>query len=168
MYRILRVSLVASALLNVVLGTRPNILLLLTDDQDTLIGGIDHMPLLRTLLVEQGTTFSNAFVHTPVCCPSRSSIFTGRYLHNIPMKNNSASGNCNGKTALKNKHLQCLQNKLATKHHLLESISINMATHNLAIIAAVERTVLVECLRAGIDGWGSRETAGTTTMRSLC
>jgi len=54
------------------------------------------MPLLQKLLAEQGTTFSNSFVHTPICCPSRSSILSGRYLHNGVALNNSVTGNCNG------------------------------------------------------------------------
>lgn len=75
---------------------RPNIILLLTDDQDVVLGGIDEMPNLQKLLAAQGTTFRNAFVHAPICCPSRSSILTGKYLHNIRMRNNSVSGNCYG------------------------------------------------------------------------
>jgi len=75
---------------------RPNILLLITDDQDVLVGGVDHMPLLNKYLVKQGVSFKNFFVHTPICCPSRSSIFSGRYLHNGGALNNSVSGNCNG------------------------------------------------------------------------
>jgi N-acetylglucosamine-6-sulfatase len=58
---------------------RPNILLVVTDDQrwDTL----DAMPIVQRELVARGVTFTDAFVSNPLCCPSRASILTGNYSH---------------------------------------------------------------------------------------
>jgi N-acetylglucosamine-6-sulfatase len=56
---------------------RPNLILIVTDDQrwDTLWA----MPNVRRLLGAHGVTFSNAFVTTSLCCPSRVSLLTGQY-----------------------------------------------------------------------------------------
>jgi len=59
---------------------RPNVILVLTDDLD--LSGIEHMPSLRELFTQEGTTFTNAFVTTSVCCPSRATFLTGQYVHN--------------------------------------------------------------------------------------
>jgi N-acetylglucosamine-6-sulfatase len=58
---------------------RPNIILILTDDQrwDTLWS----MPNVQRLLVHHGVTFTNSFVSDSLCCPSRASILTGNYAH---------------------------------------------------------------------------------------
>ena len=60
---------------------RPNILIIMTDDQRA-HGTMRVMPRTRKWFSSRGTTFANAWVTTPLCCPSRSSIFTGRYAHN--------------------------------------------------------------------------------------
>jgi N-acetylglucosamine-6-sulfatase len=62
---------------------RPNILLFLTDDQDLELGSMGAMPFARERLVKGGTRLSNFFAHTPVCCPSRSELLSGRYFQNI-------------------------------------------------------------------------------------
>ena len=49
----------------------PNIVMILTDDQDLLLGSMDYMPQVDALLAKQGTTFSNFFVNLPLCCPAR-------------------------------------------------------------------------------------------------
>ncbi|HEV7671867.1 MAG TPA: sulfatase [Thermoanaerobaculia bacterium] len=69
-------------------GPRPNIVLLVTDDQDLLLGSLDAMPHLRQLLIEKGTTFSQAYVPLSLCCPSRATILTGRYTHNLKVYQN--------------------------------------------------------------------------------
>jgi arylsulfatase A-like enzyme len=60
-------------------GAQPNVLMIVTDDQrwDTL----GYMPTVTAELVGKGVRFDNAFVVNPVCCPSRSSILTGRWSH---------------------------------------------------------------------------------------
>jgi arylsulfatase A-like enzyme len=66
---------------------RPNILVILTDDQraqGSVIPGV--MPETRQRFVNQGTKFANAFATTPLCCPSRASIFTGQYAHNTGVR----------------------------------------------------------------------------------
>ena len=88
--------LVCGAAVSAAPGSKPNILFVLTDDQDILLGSSDYQPKIKKLLQEEGITITNQFVSTPVCCPSRGSFLTGKHIHNIPMKNNSLEGNCSG------------------------------------------------------------------------
>jgi arylsulfatase A-like enzyme len=55
---------------------KPNIVLILTDDQryDELSG----MPIVNSELIDKGLSFTNGFVEDPLCCPSRATILTGR------------------------------------------------------------------------------------------
>ncbi|HEV3473164.1 MAG TPA: sulfatase [Actinomycetota bacterium] len=65
---------------------RPNILLIVTDDQRS--GMLDGMPKTKRLFADAGVTFTDAFATTPLCCPSRASIMTGRYPHNHGVRRN--------------------------------------------------------------------------------
>jgi arylsulfatase A-like enzyme len=57
----------------------PNIVLILTDDQRW--DELGPMPTVQSELVAKGVSFSNAFVVNPLCCPSRTTILTGKYSH---------------------------------------------------------------------------------------
>lgn len=60
----------------------PNVVLIVTDDQDRRSFRGKVMPATRELVAEKGTIFKNAIVTTPQCCPSRASLITGQYAHN--------------------------------------------------------------------------------------
>ncbi|KAK8387385.1 hypothetical protein O3P69_018165 [Scylla paramamosain] len=81
---------------SITMDQRPSFVLILTDDQDVVLEGLRPMQHTKKLVAQQGLTLTNAFVASPLCCPSRSSILTGQYVHNHYAINNSLSGQCNG------------------------------------------------------------------------
>ena len=64
----------------------PNIVFVLTDDLSWNL--LKYMPHVQTMQT-QGETFSRYFVTDSLCCPSRSSIFTGRVPHNTGVFTNT-------------------------------------------------------------------------------
>lgn len=71
---------------------RPNIVFILTDDHRfDMLGALGH-PFLKTpnmdRLVREGILFTNAFVTTSLCSPSRASFLTGRYASSHGVINN--------------------------------------------------------------------------------
>ena len=72
---------------------RPNIVLILSDDQtfDSFPHDPSVMPYLQGAVqdpAEHWTTFTNAFLSTPLCCPSRATILTGEYSHHTGVQTN--------------------------------------------------------------------------------
>jgi arylsulfatase A-like enzyme len=61
---------------------RPNIVFILTDDQDVHLSSLEYMPLVKKHLLEQGTYFGRHYCTTAVCCPSRVTLWTGKAAHN--------------------------------------------------------------------------------------
>jgi N-acetylglucosamine-6-sulfatase len=71
----------------------PNVVVIQTDDQtlsdlyatytDPLTGAVTSvMPNTLSLIASQGITFNKYYVSNPLCCPSRTTMLTGRYSHN--------------------------------------------------------------------------------------
>ena len=76
---------------------RPNIVFVLTDDQDVTASSLNYMPYLEKLLRQEGMEFANFFVPTGLCCPSRSTIIRGQHCHNTKIYDN---GDLNNSTYL--------------------------------------------------------------------
>ena len=73
-------------------GGPPNILVIMMDDQRA-TGTLHVMPATRSWFGAGGTTFSAGFANTPLCCPARSTTFSGRYQHNHGVNTNQDAGN---------------------------------------------------------------------------
>jgi arylsulfatase A-like enzyme len=78
---------------------RPNVLIIVTDDQrasGTVIDGVmtdtrDWFKDGTPSGAPGGTEFTEGFATTPTCCPSRSTIFTGQYVHNHGVHENTVA-----------------------------------------------------------------------------
>lgn len=57
-------------------NTRPNILLVLTDDMS--LSDLDYMPRTRQLIGSAGATFTSFISNHPLCCPARAQLMTGQ------------------------------------------------------------------------------------------
>jgi len=71
---------------------QPNIIFILSDDHRwDALGSMGH-PFVQTpnldRLAKEGVRFSNAFVTTSLCSPSRASFLTGQYAHTHGVQNN--------------------------------------------------------------------------------
>ncbi|MFL6200087.1 MAG: sulfatase [Thermoanaerobaculia bacterium] len=74
-------TLLAAVLVsNLSAALKPNLVIILTDDQD--LGSLAYMPRTRELIGAQGLTFRSYFVPLSLCCPARATILTGLYTHN--------------------------------------------------------------------------------------
>ncbi|MBN2270813.1 MAG: sulfatase-like hydrolase/transferase, partial [Sedimentisphaerales bacterium] len=74
---------------------RPNVLLILTDDQGTIdvncYGAEDLITPNLDRLAREGTRFTQFYVGAPVCSPSRAALMTGRYPQRAGVPGNVSS-----------------------------------------------------------------------------
>lgn len=59
---------------------RPNIILIMTDDQRADLSAL--MPTVQRELADKGVSFREAFTTNALCCPARTSVLRGQYVHN--------------------------------------------------------------------------------------
>jgi N-acetylglucosamine-6-sulfatase len=67
-------------------GTQPNIVLIVTDDQNRV--DLRWMPQTRELLGGHGVTFTRALSPDPLCCPARAELLTGQLGQNNGVRAN--------------------------------------------------------------------------------
>ena len=60
--------------------------------QDLRLGSMQAMEYMRESILPNAANLSNYFIHTPICCPSRSTLVTGRYVHNNKVKDHTSGG----------------------------------------------------------------------------
>jgi arylsulfatase A-like enzyme len=79
----------------------PNILVILTDDQRA-TGTVTPVAMPSTLewFAVGGIKYPNAYATTPLCCPSRASLFTGQYAHNHRVLANDQAENMDQDTTV--------------------------------------------------------------------
>ncbi len=77
---------------------QPNIIFILSDDQRWDTTDTSHSPTAtpimagtRAELADHGVEFTRAFMTTPLCCPSRSSILRGQYAHRTGVYKNGGN-----------------------------------------------------------------------------
>ena len=105
----------------------PNILFFVTDDQFK--GTMAAMPRTRHWFEDGGTRFRKAIVASPLCCPSRASILSGRYVHNHGVLRNELGseldqgstiekylGDAGYRTAIAGKFLQGIDGRVDPHH----------------------------------------------------
>lgn len=63
-------------------SSKPNVVFILTDDQDLQMNSMDYMGGVKTHLTDQGTYFAHHFATISLCCPSRVNMWTGKAAHN--------------------------------------------------------------------------------------
>ena len=61
---------------------KPNIVFILTDDQDQQLGSIEHMKTVKEQIIAKGTKYERHYCQNALCCPSRASLLTGMLPHN--------------------------------------------------------------------------------------
>ncbi|WP_157953082.1 sulfatase-like hydrolase/transferase [Nocardioides allogilvus] len=77
----------SSATSRVAASDAPNVVVFLTDDMRK--DDLAYLPHVRSLLADEGMTFTQAQSPHPLCCPARAELMTGQYAQNNGVRHNS-------------------------------------------------------------------------------
>ncbi|KAI1362159.1 arylsulfatase [Xylaria arbuscula] len=110
----------------------PNIVFIMTDDQDLHLGSLDYQPVVKRELMEKGTTFSRHYVTVAKCCPSRASLLRGMAGHNTNITEVSAPGGNYDKWLISGQNEDYLPHWLTAAGYNAEYIGKIMNGYNTA------------------------------------
>ena len=65
-----------------VVAKPPNIVFILTDDQDARLGSLEYMTNVQKHIVGEGLNVKNHYGTVALCCPARATLFRGQAAHN--------------------------------------------------------------------------------------
>ncbi|KAI3339621.1 arylsulfatase [Ustulina deusta] len=111
---------------------RPNIVFIMTDDQDLHLDSLDYQPVVRREIAEKGTTFSRHYVTVAKCCPSRASLLRGMAGHNTNITEVSAPGGNYDKWLISGQNQDYLPHWLTAAGYNAEYIGKIMNGYNTA------------------------------------
>jgi N-acetylglucosamine-6-sulfatase len=69
-----------------------NIIMIMTDDQDRLLGSTDFQSSLKREFFDKGVEVTNHYVTVAQCCPSRTAFLRGQHAHNTNVTHVIAPG----------------------------------------------------------------------------
>ncbi|EOD51599.1 putative arylsulfatase protein [Neofusicoccum parvum UCRNP2] len=75
-----------------VAAKKPNIVMIMSDDQDYRLGSLDYQDVVNQEIIDKGVLLTKHFVTTAQCCPSRVSFHRGQMAHNTNHTDVRAAG----------------------------------------------------------------------------
>ena len=105
--------------------SRPNILFIFADQHRHNVMGCAGHPLVSTPnlddLASQGVRFNEAWCQSPICQPSRASVITGRYAHELGVIHNTGGFDPKWPTVMKQLQKAGYETASVGKTHYHES-----------------------------------------------
>lgn len=144
--------------------TKPtNMIVFLTDNHNREFMGVSGHPTVKTPVLDklaaEGTRFTNAYCASPLCCPSRAAIATGRYPHQTGYWDNALAYDGNVPTWHHRVRDAGYKTAAIGKLHFRSEEDDNGFSEEIDVMHIVEaKGALITLLRASQDGIPRRES----------
>lgn len=143
--------------------TQPNLIVFLSDNHNRSYLGAAGHPTIKTpnldSIAERGVRFENAYCTSPLCCPSRAAIATGRYPHQTGFWDNALA--YDGSVPTWHHRVRDAGHEMTAigKLHYRSSDDDNGFTDEIDVMHIIEgKGALITLLRASQDGIPRRKS----------